>query len=54
MPDGADDDEDAMRYVSVDASAISVFPKRVLFAMFMVFAVVGTTLLLERPMVEMR
>jgi hypothetical protein len=53
-PDGAVDEEDAIKYVSVDASEISVFPKSVSFATLMVFAVVGETLLLERPIEEMR
>jgi hypothetical protein len=53
-PDGAVDDDDAIKYVSVDPSAISVFPKSISFDTLTAFAVVGTTLLLERPMEEIK
>jgi hypothetical protein len=46
------DDAAAIKYVSVDAMAISVFPKRIPLDTLVAFAVVGITLLLERPIEE--
>ena len=46
------DDDDAIKYVSVEFSAISVFPKRIPFDTLVALAVVGATLLLDRPIEE--